>query len=123
MANDRTESLVSMEKGNNISGDQITNLEEGIIIPLDRRSGQLRSTLPGHYRLPYFVYTGRNPLLYRHPCQRGCRCRRRSRCRRRLHLHPFLTRHPRGRRQSAGLEVQLYPPQILLPWSVSNSTK
>ena len=31
---------------------------ERIIARLDRPSGQLKSTLHGLYRLPYFVYTG-----------------------------------------------------------------
>ena len=31
---------------------------EGIIVALDRLSGQLKSSLPDRYRLPYFVYTG-----------------------------------------------------------------
>ena len=39
------------------------SIREGIIIPLDGPSGQLKSTSPGLYQLPYFVYT-------------GCRCRR-----------------------------------------------
>ena len=49
---------------------------EGIIIAQDRLSGQLKSTSPSHYRLPYFVYTGCrcriifytgwNPFLYQH---------------------------------------------------------
>ena len=34
-----------------------------MIVPLDWRSGQLKSTLSGCYRLPYFVYTG-CPTLY-----------------------------------------------------------
>ena len=55
------------------------NLGEGIIVALDRQSGQLKSTSPGRHWLPYFVHT-------------GCQCRR-GRCR--------IHRHPRGRRRSA----------------------
>ena len=57
---------------------------EGIIEALDRRSGQLKSTLPGRHRVPYFIYTGCRCrrgcwcLLHRLPLlSRGCRCRRR----------------------------------------------
>ena len=38
---------------------------ERIIVPLDQPSGQLKSTSPGLYWLPYFVYT-------------SCRCRRKT---------------------------------------------
>ena len=31
---------------------------EHIIVPLDRRFSQLKSSSSGRYRLPYFVYTG-----------------------------------------------------------------
>ena len=37
-------------------------------VPLDRQSGQLKSSSPSRHRLPYFVYTGcqcRRPLLHR----------------------------------------------------------
>ena len=45
---------------------------EGIIVPLDRRPGKLKSTSPGHYRLPYFVLTGR--WCRRGQCRRGTSC-------------------------------------------------
>ena len=34
-------------------------------------AGQLKSTSPGLYRLPYFFYTGRNPLLTSIPAEEG----------------------------------------------------
>ena len=51
------------------SFEESTNWREGIIVPLDRRSGQLKSTLPGHYRLSCLVYTG--GLCRRGRCRRG----------------------------------------------------
>ena len=117
---------------------QTPGYRERIIVLLDRPSGQLKSTSPSLYRLPYFVYT-------------SCRCRRgqrrrvllhqpllhwpftiqswaagveeagvESRCRRRLprlDRHPPLHRHPRCRQQSAGLEVRLYAP-LATPYNV-----
>ena len=118
---------------------------EGIIVAPDRLSGQLKSTSPGRYWLPYFVYT-----VCR--CRRGCwfiliffvvtgvedifcvfrhlhrpepssrpalrRLPPGCRCKRglpRLNLHNCLHRHPRIRRRSAGLEVRLYPLEEQIP--------
>ena len=98
------------------------SLRERIIVPLDWQSGQLKSTSPGRYWLPYFIYTGCRCRrgcrcrLYRHPCRRGCLCRRGSRCRRcipRLHRHPHLHRHFRGRRRITSLEVRLFSRSLL----------
>ena len=47
----------------------VSIFREGIIVALDRRYGQLKSTSPGRLWLPYFVYTGCR-------CRRGCWCRR-----------------------------------------------
>ena len=106
---------------------------ERIIVPLERPSGQLNFTSPGHYRLTVFVYTGLfytgrgwmkqgsrsintcrrhqgrrglllRPLLHQHPRLHRHTCRGRRR------LLPRLHRHPRGRRAIASLEVRLYAP-------------
>ena len=72
------------------TGTKYCGREEGIIVPLDRQSGQLRSTSPGRHRLPYFVYT-------------GCRCRR-GWCRRGLLLFRLLYQpEPSSRQALCGL--------------------
>ena len=64
---------------------------EHIIVPLDQSSGQLKSTSPGLYRLPYFVYT-------------GCRCRRECRCIRPLLYRPFTIQGWAAGGEEAGVE-------------------
>ena len=77
------------------------------MVSLDRTSAQLKSTSPGLYRLPYFVYTGCR-------CRRGCRFRRPLQHLPLLHWLPFFI-YPRG----AGVEDLFYiGPSRLAPLSI-----